>query len=182
MTKRLFVAIKYIPDSKILNLIKEFKIDLKEDKIKWVDTGNMHLTLKFYGDTDTEKIPCLIEHFHEVAENNIPVMLSVKELGAFYRGKFPSILFLNLNKNDQLFKLANSISKASKCIGFFEDKRKFKAHITLARIKFINDLQLFNDLMKTYVNQTFKADSFLLFESKLTPKGPEYSVVEEFLL
>lgn len=182
VNKRLFIAIKYKPNNIISDLIKDLKIDLENEKIKWVDTDNMHLTLKFYGDTDTEKIPGLIEHLHEVAEKNEVLNLSVKELGAFYRGKFPSVLFLNLSENEQLMRLAEAISKTSELYGFTEDKRKFKSHITLARIKYINNLHLFNDLIKTKVKQSFTVESFFLYESELTPKGAVYSVVEEFRL
>ena len=182
MTKRIFVAIKYKPNNIISDLIKDLKIDLENEKIKWVDTDNIHLTLKFYGDTDTAKIPGLIKHLHEVAEKNEVLNLSVKELGAFYRGKFPSVLFLNLSENEQLMRLAEAISKTSELYGFTEDKRKFKSHITLARIKYINNLHLFNDLIKTKVKQSFTVESFFLYESELTPKGAVYSVVEEFRL
>ena len=182
MTKRLFIAIKYKPDNKVLDLIKEFKICLEDDNIKWVDTDNMHLTMKFYGDTDIDKIPDLILKLQEAAENNKALTLSVEKTDAFYRGKFPSVLFLKLIKNDELLKLGNTISELSKICGFPKDTRPFKAHITLARIKYINDLQLFNDLITTKVNQSFNANSFLLLESKLTPNGPLYSVVKEFTL
>ena len=182
MNKRLFIAIKYKPNDIILNFIKDLKIDFENDKIKWVDSNNMHLTIKFHGDTDTAKIPGLIEHLHGAVENNKPVLLSVEKLGAFYRGKFPSVLFLNLSENIQLFNLVNAISEASELCGFSKEKRKFKAHITLARIKFIKDLSLFKEILDTEVNQTFMLDRFYLFESKLTPKGAIYNVVEEFVL
>ncbi len=182
MNKRLFIAIKYKPNDIISDLIEDFKIELENEKIKWVDTDKMHLTLKFYGDTDTEKIPGLIEHLHGAVKNNKPVLLSVEKPGAFYRGKFPSVLFLNLSKNIQLFNLVNAISETSELCGFSKEKRKFKAHITLARIKFIKDLSLFKEILNTEVNQTFMLDRFYLFESKLTPKRAMYYVVEEFIL
>ena len=45
MTKRLFAAIKYIPNDKILDLIKDLKLNFQNDNMKWVDNDKMHLTL-----------------------------------------------------------------------------------------------------------------------------------------
>ena len=106
--------------------------------------------------------------------------LSVDHLGAFYRGRFPSVLFLKLKESNELISLAKNIDELSNAVGFPKETRSFKAHITLARIKFIEDLDLFNDILQTEAEQTFSVDSFRLYESRLTQKGALYSVIERF--
>ena len=49
--KRLFVAIKITPNDEFLKIFQELKQDLKHEKIRWVETRNLHLTLKFFGET-----------------------------------------------------------------------------------------------------------------------------------
>ena len=54
--KRTFVAIKLPISKQTAELVEDIKVQLSDEKIKWVDTWNMHITLYFLGDTDEELI------------------------------------------------------------------------------------------------------------------------------
>jgi 2'-5' RNA ligase len=47
MNKRLFIAIKYKPEKRIKDFITELKNEFADERFKWVDINNLHLTLKF---------------------------------------------------------------------------------------------------------------------------------------
>ncbi|MFU8845056.1 MAG: 2'-5' RNA ligase family protein, partial [Bacteroidales bacterium] len=57
--KRLFAAIKVMPDEEFMRVFMTLKRDLKNEKIKWVDPENIHITLKFFGETPESKIPLI---------------------------------------------------------------------------------------------------------------------------
>jgi len=180
MTKRLFIAVKYNPSPEICDLFYEFKDQLRYDSVKWVDLRNMHITMKFLGDTDEAIIKPLISDLKLIKGNHRPFNIEVSGSGAFYRGKYPSILFLKTVHNKNLLQLVDDIAEVMLRLGFPKEERKFNAHITLGRIKFVKDIELFNDLLQTDCSDSLMVQTFYLFESKLTQKGPVYIVLEEF--
>ena len=57
--RRTFVAIKIPVSNQTVELINDIQSELKDDKIKWVESCNMHITLFFLGDTDEEIVNTL---------------------------------------------------------------------------------------------------------------------------
>jgi 2'-5' RNA ligase len=57
--KRLFIAVKIVPEGDLLRMISSVKASLGDESIKWVDPGNIHITLAFLGDTEEKKIKTL---------------------------------------------------------------------------------------------------------------------------
>jgi len=182
MTKRLFIAVRYIPSNEIKELIGEFKLKLIDENIKWVVINDIHLTLRFLGDVDLSILPELTKVLEKISMNVDTFNLEVIGTGAFFRGKYPSIIFLNLKPNNILINLVDRISDAILKLGFIKEERNFKAHITLGRVKYLDDVDLFNDLLNIECKESFKVESIDLYESKLTPKGPKYSILKEFAL
>jgi 2'-5' RNA ligase len=109
-------------------------------------------------------------------------MTEIESVGAFYVKKFPSILFLKLSAPTILNQMVKDIETHTEILGFRKEKRAFKAHITLARIKYIKDTERFNRLIKQDHNlkHGFSVTSFELYESRLHKYGPEYSSLESF--
>ena len=54
--KRIFIALKVVPGDVLLRMLSSLKSLLGNEKIKWVDPENIHLTLAFLGDTEDERI------------------------------------------------------------------------------------------------------------------------------
>lgn len=81
----------------------------------------------------------------------------------------------------ELMRLHNSIDESLKSFSFKKDYN-FHPHITLARVKRIRDRnQFIKRLEKTSLNPiTSKINSFILYNSTLTPSGPVHEIVKEF--
>ena len=81
--KRLFCAVKILPDDNFLESYRDLREALAHERIKWVEEQNIHITLKFFGDTEVKRIP-EISHVLENAGKRIPVFsFSLKGLGIF---------------------------------------------------------------------------------------------------
>jgi 2'-5' RNA ligase len=62
-------------------------------------------------------------------------------------------------------------------IGFPPEDRKFRPHLTLARIKIIRDRDLLGNLLREYSGALFqqnRIEELNYYESILRPEGPEY--------
>ena len=57
--KRLFAAIKIHPSARFISVLNAISASLSHERIKWVEPENMHLTLKFFGETAENKIPAM---------------------------------------------------------------------------------------------------------------------------
>ena len=71
-------------------------------------------------------------------------------------------------------------------IGFSKEKRPFKGHLTLGRIKDKIDPKRLNDVLKEFnkfESEDFFADRIILYKSELKPKGAVYTkLVETYLV
>lgn len=185
MEKRLFVAIKIKPDEKLIDSIYSFKNDLKGEKIKWVETQNIHITLKFLGETD-ESIVSEIKNVIENAVSGIEKFeFKIDGAGIFASKKSPRVIWFGISKHPVLKKLYEAIDSGLENLGFERDKRNFSPHLTIGRIKYIKEIEILEDLIDEFRDETFqKVDvkEVILYESILRREGPIYKSIKTFQL
>jgi len=148
---------------------------------KFVEKENLHLTLRFLGDTDEQKI-------EEIKKELSGIKMKKFEAETGNMGFFPSpeyirIIWIELISK-KIHDLQKKINDELMKIGFLEEERGFSSHVTLARIKAVKDKNLFlSELNKLHFKkQKFSIENFVLMKSELTPKGPIYKVIGEFKL
>ena len=183
--KRIFAAIKIFPDENFLKLYYRLKSGLKHDKIKWVEPENIHITLKFFGETEETKINSIINVFNKVTEDFKSFDPELENVGIFGSSYKPKVIWFGIKNNEQLINLSNSVNENLIPVGYISDRQNFVPHLTVARIKFLNDKRLFRQIIdknKTIKIQKIKVDKIYLFESILKHEGPIYNVIEEFPL
>ncbi len=181
--KRIFVAIKIKPNETLTDIYFDLKNKLKRDKINWVDLKNLHITLKFFGETNEDDIPGICEHLDELMHFNRSFKLSLKGIGIFGSSYKPSVIWLGIEHNDSLIKLGTDVIDRMDNLGYKKDRQNFVPHLTLGRIKNIQDKKYFSELIGTYKNtfiQNTEVDQMHLIESKLSSAGPTYTVLESF--
>lgn len=183
--KRLFVAIKIQAEEPLSEVFHELKQALKHEKIKWVEPHNLHLTLKFFGETSEEKIPDITDVLKKASKEHQAFSFDISKIGIFGSRYNPKIIWAGIEHTDQLIQLDLSIKNELKNIGFFPDRQNFVPHLTLGRIKFLNDKDLFQAIISDFREEYFQSvrvSEILLLESTLSKRGPVYSVIETFLL
>lgn len=176
---RLFIAIDLSEEAK--EAVEKVKEELKGIKgVKPVAKDNLHLTLKFLGEVHDSKIDEIINALSQVKFYSFK--LSINKTGAFPNEKKISVLWVGAEPADPLIALKKEIDKA---LPGFKDDHQFKSHITFARIKYIandSDKKKITDVLRRQIKKVdFMADKFKLYKSTLTPEGPVYEVVKEFL-
>ena len=178
---RTFIAID-IPEN-IKDSIELYVSPLKGEraKITWVKSGNVHITLKFLGEIPEEKVPEIYKCLEKCVKGLKPFEVEITGAGGFPDMRRPRIIWVGLKKGtDELKKLANSIDDELSNLDFEKEKRGFKPHLTIGRVKYINDISGFIDKMSRlkFEGGTFTADEIFIIKSELKPTGAVYTKLE----
>ena len=173
---RLFIAFD-IPDD-VSKLLSDKQSELKVPG-KATLTKCFHLTLKFLGEVDKEKLSILIDVLSQIKFQ--PFTASLSEIGAFPNTRNPRVIWVGLEPHDIINQIQKQVDCKCQELGFDPDSR-FHPHLTLARIKFLKDKKEFQDTLENLKAPVaeFNIDSFHLINSTLTPQGPEYDVLHTF--
>jgi len=181
--KRIFAAINITPGKTLTEIIHNLQVGLKNDSINWVGLQNLHITLKFFGETNEDDIDGICRHLAELMQLNRSFELKLKGIGIFGSAYQPKVIWMGIEHNDSLIKLGTDVLDRMDNLGYAKDRQNFVPHLTLGRIKYINDKAYFNELIANYkdkVIQTSTIEQMHLIESKLSSQGPEYTILETF--
>lgn len=174
---RTFIAVKIKPQPGLLRLIRHFRKTFEQEKIKWVEENNLHLTLNFLGDTSSIQVEKVKELLQETGRNFSSFHFDLKGVGFFERNRQPKVLFADIENKDLLKKIAAEIDVRLADLGFEKEKRDFNPHLTLGRIKYLKNKVRFYETVEEYGNQYIqqvKIDEIIYYQSFLKPDGPAY--------
>lgn len=176
---RTFIAIE-LPQA-ITAALGDVQKTLKSSKlnIRWVPPENIHLTLKFLGDIPPEAVDPISRILSDSVRIFEPLSLSARGSGAFPGIKNPRVIWIGLSGQiPQLRALQEGLEKNLATIGYAMEKREFKAHLTLGRVKGAVDpvkLNIALNQVMDFTTEPFSADRIFLFRSDLKPTGPVYT-------
>ncbi len=175
---RLFIAIDLSKEAK--HEIEELKQKFNTIKgLRFVDKKNIHITLKFLGEVDDEKVQKIINFLNNIKLTSFKLVLN--KIGCFPDERRIKVLWVGTEPIELVRKLKQEIDKF---LPDFKDDHEFKSHITFARAKFLmpEDKKKIIEILKNkqIKKKEFAVEKFVLYKSVLTPKGPEYEVVKEF--
>jgi RNA 2',3'-cyclic 3'-phosphodiesterase len=155
-------------------------LDLPWEKLKVVEPDNMHLTLKFLGPTPIDKIPDIISTLDKIKLSEDSIEL-VTDKAQIFNEKQPRVLSIALQANKTLQELFDKIDQALFDAGLaHKEVRRFKPHLTMARVKQSATMDEFKDWQNFKINKIFNLSFFVLMESNLSKQGPHYTTLQSF--
>jgi 2'-5' RNA ligase len=181
--KRLFAAIKIHPSARYISLFNEISSSLQHERIKWVEPENMHLTLKFFGETDEKQIPSIRHALAEAVAKSKPFDLKIANTGIFGSRYDPKVIWFGIEKQPELDILAKNIFGELEKYGWEQDRQNFIPHLTIGRIRELKDKPLFQQIIGRYNTidiQEENVSEIILYESILRREGPLYVKVSSF--
>jgi len=174
--KRTFISIELSENVK--KEIEKIQEKLPEFKGKKTELENLHLTLKFLGEIDDWKIEEVKKRLKTFSSSppTHPFETGLDKIGVFSE-EYIRIVWVHLTNCEELQKEIDKVLD-----GLFEPEKRFMGHITIARVKNVEDKEKFLEDLKgiEIKNVKFKIDKFYLKESKLFPEGPRYFVIGEY--
>jgi len=184
---RLFIALP-LPAS-VENSLAVIIDDLKTKggKVKWVKPQNIHITVRFLGETDKGLIPDIRNIMDNVGSKYNSYNLTIDRLGGFPNLNKPRVIWAGLKDDDQINIMARMVKEVEydiRKLGFDPEEKRFRPHLTLGRIKVAKGLEELLDSLRSYQLESFscKLNKLRLFKSTLTPQGPIYECLHEVML
>ncbi len=182
--KRLFIAVN-IPEvlkDNIYNLAMELLV--KDRYIRIVPAPNIHITLKFLGDIDINKIGRMEEAIKITADLFEKFKYGVSgKINAFPDPGNARVVFLEVDKGgEQICKIYNELENNLSKIKIEREKRKFSPHITIARLKNRKNIGELIAGQEKFLNITLNCMEITLFESRLRPDGADHIIINKFNL
>jgi RNA 2',3'-cyclic 3'-phosphodiesterase len=181
---RSFVAIELTSNAKefLAATIQQLRPDGPD--VKWVRPEAMHLTLKFLGSVNRDLIPELERSLEPVFRRRKPFEVAIRAIGAFPSPSAPRVVWAGLaDPSDALIALAAAVEEVVEPLGFPREKRPFRPHLTIGRVKSPRrSPQLANAITTRWglKGPSFQADHAILFQSILKPAGAEYIPLRRF--
>ena len=183
--KRLFFAVDIVPGKTLLEAYDLIRYRLRLEKINWVATGQLHITLAFLGDTEDEVIPGIISGAAEVLDHHNRFELTLSAAGVFKNLHDPRVFWIGCLVAPEFQQIKTDLDRVLAGFGYEPDNRAFSPHLTLGRIRGLRNANQLAQLITLYKDVVFQQDvirQVILYESKLTPAGPEYTPVQVFNL
>ncbi len=149
---------------------------------RWVRPESMHVTLKFLGETDSQKIPDIRAALAPIRSAG-PVAMDFRVLGFFPSEFKPRVLWCGVQSTPNLAELAAAVEQALEPLGFARETRTLSPHLTLARLEpgdALENLARAADALKSYDFGATRESEFHLFESVLKPSGAQSTKLAAF--
>ncbi|MGE0765821.1 MAG: RNA 2',3'-cyclic phosphodiesterase [Hyphomicrobiaceae bacterium] len=146
---------------------------------KWIETENMHITLRFAGDIDNREADELVGFLDGIEA--APFQIMIREMGAF-GGRDPRAIYAGIERNPELEHLQRAVERACRSAGLVAEPRAFKPHVTLARLRGTKA-----DVVARFLGSRgsiaigpITIDQFALFSSRPNVGGGPYVVENVF--
>ncbi len=147
--------------------------------VKWVAPGNVHLTLKFFGDVSDAQVEEIAAAAAPIAQAQTPFSLTLAQVGAFPTLKSPRVVWVGLGGElAPLQALYQRLEEAFEGLGFPREGRPFAPHLTLGRVKSPKGREgLVRQLavLPAIPSEPFPVREIVLFRSTLTSQGAIYT-------
>lgn len=171
---RLFIAIDF-------NELRDYFVELQSllpKNAKLSFTKTFHITLKFLGEVQPNNVEIIVDILKNIKFEPFSVFLG--SIGIFPTENYIRVVWIGLNPEEKVLELQNKIDEYLKPL--FKKEKGFKAHITLARVKYPEDKKSFVEQLKKIKvgNKKVEIKNFKLIKSTLTPKGPIYEDLTVF--
>jgi 2'-5' RNA ligase len=150
--------------------------------LRWEQRERYHLTVQFLG--PLARLAPVSDALAAAAGERAPFTFRLGGAGAFPKPGRARVVWMGAaTGGPELGALATAVGAALAPIGYEPDRRELHPHLTLARLKAPDDVRdVLAALGADPVGEAFTVSELVLYESRLSPKGPTYTALERFPL
>ena len=148
---------------------------------RWLSEDQLHLTVRFIGEVDrhlARDVDAALSSLHHPRFS-----IAVNGLGVFERRGEPVTLWTGVAPHAPLHALHKKVDQALVRVGVEPDRRAYAPHVTIARLpRGAGPVRALVEQSGGVAGPPFAVEEFCLYESRLTPEGPVYTLAERYAL
>jgi len=180
-TWRLFIAIELPSNVRrtLADHIQRLRKALPEASASWAREENLHLTLKFLGDTELNRVEPLSQAIQRAANAAEPFEINIERCGAFPPNGAPRVLWVGVQDPcGQLASLQRRLEDECANVGFGREQRPFRPHLTIARIRNPRGARRLGQVHKEagFDREAVVVSHLALIRSELLSEGSRHTV------
>ncbi len=179
---RIFIATEV--SDRIANEIANIQDRLKDsaDRVSWVKPGNIHLTLRFLGDIEENRMEEIYRAMLQSVSGIDPHDISVKGIGVFPNLNNPRVIWLGVVDEEKLKIIYKALERELCMVGFEKEDRNFHPHISIGRVRYLSNKRAFKERIEGLNGielGNLIIDKILLYKSELKPSGAIHTRLKE---
>ncbi|MCS6782341.1 MAG: RNA 2',3'-cyclic phosphodiesterase [Gloeomargarita sp. SKYBB_i_bin120] len=143
------------------------------EQVRWVNPEQWHLTVRFFGNLRPTQVATLIQLLNQkLSFSALPLTLTQPSFLPNQRQ--PHVIACRVPTTEGLQNLVNCTENCVRALGLPQEKRPFRGHITLGRLR--NKATLPTSIIDIDQEQSaaWQANRLVLYQSALTPQGSYY--------
>jgi len=177
---RVFCAVE-LPDvvrARLEDHILRLRKEVPEAAPSWSRVENIHLTLKFFGNVEVNRVEKISAAAERVVKQFSTFSIAVGGTGVFPRPSRPQVLWIGVNDpSGQLSALQEKFEDECAAEGFEKEDRAYRPHLTIARLRKPDGER---HLAGAHLKMKFdpielELNELVVFRSELSPKGSKYT-------
>jgi 2'-5' RNA ligase len=175
-----FIAIDIASTPHILT----FENDIKKTgaDVKLVEPENIHITLKFLGDTEETMIDAIEQCMKDSVATIKPFRVTLQGTGVFPNKNYMKVIWIGILDNGQIAPIAQVLEQGLASQGFKKETRGFSPHLTIGRVRTAKNKEKLLTTLEHHQEDEFTTQeihSIVLKKSELTQSGPIYTTLRE---
>ena len=181
MSLRVFLALDLDEAVKSQLIRLQNRLDKIGADVRWVKAEHIHLTMKFLGEISDQMAVDICRLCPNVSAEFEPFEFEVRSAGCFANHGLPRVVWIGIDDPSGFVRrLHERIEKTLAPLGLRRERRAFKPHVTLGRVRSArNAIELRAAVRKNddFEAGTAQASEITIYSSELGPEGPLHTVI-----
>ena len=160
--------------------VQRLREAVPEAAASWTRVENIHLTLKFFGNVDVDRIPTISDAASRAIKDSSPFQIGVGGTGVFPKPSRPQVLWIGVSDpSGKLSSLQRQLENECAKKGFEKEDRAYRPHLTIARLRKPEGARRLADthLQMKFDPAEIEIKELVLFRSELSSKGSRYTPI-----
>jgi RNA 2',3'-cyclic 3'-phosphodiesterase len=181
---RVFCAVELPAEvrARLEDHVRRLRKEVSDAAASWSRVENIHLTLKFFGNVEVERIALISEAVERVVRQFSTFQIGIGRTGVFPKPSRPQVLWIGVNDSSgQLSALQEKFENECAAEGFEKENRAYRPHLTIARLRKPEGARQLADahLQMKFEPIDVELKELVVFRSELSPKGSKYTALSK---
>jgi len=177
---RTFIGIPVLAGKELLKVRVNLMNSLAGERISWVDPERYHVTLRFVGETDVSKITHITESLHQEISVLPPSRIQLTRPESFGPKQYPRVIWVGFHQSELFRILKADVDRALEKCGIPLVDQPFRAHLTLGRVRKLENLPMYYEAlerMKNQLSESVLIDRVVFYRSVPGEGEPVYTTL-----